>query len=143
MNFLSRLSIAQKLYLIPLIGSLLFIIYLVITYNTASSNVDLLEDAKGVQFPALLASREALVNMEKVKETLSAAVTTGDEESLDRAQELAQLTQSKLREIGQVDPTLRAESSNILSGFDTYYETTFDVSKSMVDGTADYSKLAQ
>ncbi len=143
MNFLSRLSIAQKLYLIPLIGSLLFVIYLVITYNTASSNVDLLEDAKGVQFPALLASREALVNMEKVKETLSAAVTTGDEESLDRAQELAQLTQSKLREIGQVDPTLRAESSNILSGFDTYYETAFDVSKSMVDGTADYSKLAQ
>lgn len=143
MNFLSRLSIAQKLYLIPLIGSILFVVYLSITINTAGNNVDLLDDAKDVQFPALLASREAFVNMEKVKETLSAAVTTGDEESLERAEELARITQQKLNEISQVDPALRAESTEILNGFNTYYTTAFDVSKSMVDGTADFSRLAQ
>ena len=143
MNFLSRLSIAQKLYLIPLIGSILFVVYLGITINTAGNNVDLLDDAKDVQFPALLASREAFVNMEKVKETLSAAVTTGDEESLERAEELARVTQQKLNEISQVDPALRAESNEILNGFNTYYSTAFDVSKSMVDGTADFSRLGQ
>ena len=74
MNFLSRMSIAQKLYLIPIIGTIGFLIYLGITSKTALNNVDLLEDARDVQFPALLASREALVNMEKVRDTLSAAV---------------------------------------------------------------------
>ncbi|WP_100657698.1 methyl-accepting chemotaxis protein [Alteromonas flava] len=143
MNFLARMSIAQKLYLIPLIGSVLFVVYLIITYNTASNNVDLLDDAKDVQFPALIDSREALVNMEKVKDTLSAAVTTGDEESLERAEEFAAITQAKLSDIGKVDPTLRAESSQILNLFNDYYETAFSVSQSMVDGTADFSKLAQ
>ncbi|WP_100643522.1 methyl-accepting chemotaxis protein [Alteromonas facilis] len=143
MNFLARMSIAQKLYLIPLIGSVLFVVYLIITYNTASTNVELLDDAKVVQFPALIDSREALVNMEKVKETLSAAVTTGDEESLERAAELAGITQDKLGDIGKVNPTLRAEASQILALFNEYYDTAFGVSQSMIDGTADYSKLAQ
>ncbi|MDM7859157.1 methyl-accepting chemotaxis protein [Alteromonas sp. ASW11-36] len=143
MNFLSRMSIAQKLYLIPAIGSILFIIYLALTYSVASGNVVALEDAKEVQFPALRASDAALVNMEKVKETLSAAVTTGDEDTLGRAEELAALTQQNLTEIGDVDPALRTEASAILDGFNNYYATAFAVSESMVNGTADFSKLAE
>ncbi|MBT0586858.1 methyl-accepting chemotaxis protein [Alteromonas oceanisediminis] len=142
MNFLSRLSIAQKLYLIPIIGTIGFLIYLGLTSSTALNNVRLLEDARGVQFPALLASREALVNMENVRGTLSAAVTTGDEESLSKAEELAAVTTQKLSEIGNVDPALRAESSAILDLFEQYYSTAFTVSQSMIDGTADFSRLA-
>lgn len=143
MNFLSRMSIAQKLYLIPIIGTIGFLLFLGITTKTALNNVELLEDAKDIQFPALLASREALVNMEKVRDTLSAAVTTGDEESLEKAEEFAVIAKQKMSEIGDVDPALRSEASDILSGFDTYYNTAFNVSRSMVDGTADFSRLAQ
>lgn len=143
MNLLSRLSIAQKLYLIPIIGTIGFLLYLGITTKTALNNVELLEDAKGIQFPALLASREALVNMEKVRDTLSAAVTTGDEESLDKAGEFAEIAKQKLSEIGDVDPALRPEANDILNEFQTYYNTAFNVSRSMVDGTADFSRLAQ
>lgn len=143
MNLLSRLSIAQKLYLIPIIGTIGFLLYLGITTKTALNNVELLEDARGIQFPALLASKEALVNMEKVRDTLTAAVTTADEESLDNAQEYAEIAKQKMSEIGDVDPALRTEANAILSGFDTYYNTAFNVSRSMVDGTADFSRLAQ
>ena len=85
MNFLNRLSIAQKLYLIPIISTIAFLIYLAITSVTALNNVALLDDARNVQFPALSHSRTALFNMENVKNTLSSAVTTGDEDALEHA----------------------------------------------------------
>ncbi|MFC3095297.1 methyl-accepting chemotaxis protein [Alteromonas sediminis] len=143
MNFLARLSIAQKLYFIPIVSTIAFIIYLAITSSTALNNVGLLEDAKDVQFPAVLASKDALVSMEKVRDTLSSAVTTGDEESLQLAQQLAEDTRQNLNKIGSVEPSLAAEANGIQRDFDSYFSLAFEVSKSMVDGTADFSKLAE
>jgi len=143
MDFLARLSIAQKLYFIPIVSTVAFIIYLAITSTTALNNVGLLEDAKDVQFPAVLASKDALVSMEKVRDTLSSAVTTGDEESLSSARDLAEATRENLKKIGSVEPSLAAEANAIQRDFDRYFALAFEVSKSMVDGTADFSKLAE
>lgn len=82
MNFLAKLSIAKKLFLIPIIGTVSFALYIVISTISAYDNVAQLEDAQAIQTPALLNSREALNSMENTKETLSAAVTTGDEDAL-------------------------------------------------------------
>ncbi len=142
MNFLNRLSIAQKLYLIPIISTIAFLIYLAMTSVTALNNVALLDDARNVQFPALSHSRTALFNMENVKNTLSSAVTTGDEDALDRAKEQADITASELEAITRVNPALSAEARDILDSFNDYYTVAFDISSSMIDGTADYTKLA-
>lgn len=141
MNFLSRMSIAQKLYSIPAIASILFLVYLGFTYVVASGNVVVLEDAKEVQFPALRASDQALVSMEKVKDTLTAAVTTGDEDTVEDADATAQIVRQKLSEIGDIDPTLRTEASTILAAFNSYYTTALTVSQSIIDETADFGKL--
>lgn len=141
MNFLSRMSIAQKLYSIPAIASILFLVYLGFTYVVASGNVVVLEDAKEVQFPALRASDQALVSMEKVKDTLTAAVTTGDEDTVEDADATAQIVRQKLSEIGDIDPTLRTEASTILTAFNSYYTTALTVSQSIIDETADFGKL--
>ncbi|MGB2426274.1 MAG: methyl-accepting chemotaxis protein [Alteromonas sp.] len=141
MNFLSRMSIAQKLYSIPAIASILFLVYLGFTYVVASGNVLVLEDAKEVQFPALRASDQALVSMEKVKDTLTAAVTTGDEDTVEDADATAQIVRQKLSEIGDIDPTLRTEASTILAAFNSYYTTALTVSQSIIDETADFGKL--
>jgi methyl-accepting chemotaxis protein len=143
MNFLARLSIAQKLFLIPIIGSVNFLIYVGITTNTAFNNVDVLEKARDIEFPALLASRNALVSMENVKESLSSAVTTGDEESLERANALAAATRDNLTAIVQLNDDLAVKVSPILQSFDQYFDIAFGVSKSMVDNTADFSKIGQ
>ena len=96
-----------------------------------------------VQYPALDVTKNALVTMEKVKETLSSAVTTGDDETLENAQTYAQETQTMLQNIKSIDPNLSAEINGILKSFNDYYTLAFDVSKSMIDGTADYSKSGQ
>lgn len=143
MNFLTKMSIAQKLYLIPIIGTVGFLIYLGITTSTALKNVDLLENVIDVQYPALDVTKTALVKMEKVKETLSSAAMAGDEETLETAQDYAKETQDLLKNIKSIDPTLSPEVNGILKAFNDYYSLALDVSKSMIDGTADYSKLGE
>jgi methyl-accepting chemotaxis protein len=143
MNFLTKMSIAQKLYLIPIIGTVGFLIYLGITTSTALKNVDLLENVIDVQYPALDVTKTALVKMEKVKETLSSAAMAGDEETFETAQDYAKETQDLLKNIKSIDPTLSPEVNGILKAFNDYYSLALDVSKSMIDGTADYSKLGE
>ena len=141
MNFLAKLSIAQKLFLIPIIGTLSFATYIAISTYTAYSNVALLDDARTKQTPALLKSREALNAMEGVKESLSAAVTTGDEESLVKAETLAAKTSDNLKFIIQLDSNMARDVSPVLKDFEAYFKIAYEVSKSMVDNTADFSKL--
>ena len=143
MNFLLRMSIVQKLFLIPIIATASFILYLVITTATAFNNVALLEGAKDVQFPALQASSSALVNLEKVRDTLSSAVTTGDEEALSQSQTFANETRDLLNELKSLNPVLAGEVNVILKDFNDYYTLAYEVSESMVNNTADFSKLGE
>ncbi|MGB3725765.1 MAG: methyl-accepting chemotaxis protein [Glaciecola sp.] len=143
MNFLARLSIAQKLFLIPIIGIANFIIYVGITANTANNNVELLENARKIQFPALLASKNALVAMENVRSSLSAAVTTGDEDALDKAKSQTKTAIDNLDSIAKLDRRLVQEISPIKTAFQDYFDVAYEVSESMVNNTADFSKLAE
>jgi methyl-accepting chemotaxis protein len=131
----------KKLFLIPIIGTLSFSLYIAISTITAYQNVAVIDDAKTLQTPALLKTVEALNAMENVKETLSAAVTTGDQESLQKAQLIALKTIDNLEAIMELDEKLAKELRPILRNFTHYFTTAVDVSKSMVNNTADFSKI--
>ena len=143
MNFLKKMPIATKIFLIPGIAALSFIIYLLITVYTALNNGATLEKVQKVQFPALQLSASTLVDMQKVRDTLASAVTTGDQDTLTIAQELAEEAKSGLNKIASISPEFRSEISRISSGFDNYFDVAYDVSQSMVNGTADFSRLGE
>ena len=143
MNFLKKMPIATKIFLIPGIAALSFIIYSLITVYTALNNGATLEKVQKVQFPALQLSASTLVDMQKVRDTLASAVTTGDQDTLTMAQELAEEAKSGLNQIASISPEFRSEISRISSGFDNYFDVAYDVSQSMVNGTADFSRLGE
>ena len=143
MNFLKKMPIATKIFLIPGIAALSFIIYLLITVYVALNNGDTLEKVEKVQFPALQLSASTLVDMQKVRDTLSSAVTTGDQDTLSAASELASDAKAGLDEIKAISPEFGPAISKISQGFDDYFEVAYGVSQSMVDGTADFSRLGQ
>jgi len=143
MNFLNKMPIATKIFLIPGIAALSFVVYLLITIYTALNNGATLEKVQQVQFPALQLSASTLVEMQKVRDTLSSAVTTGDQDTLTMAQELAEGAKNGLNQIASISPEFRSEISRISSGFDDYFKVAFDVSQSMVNGTADFSRLGE
>jgi methyl-accepting chemotaxis protein len=143
MNFLKKMPIASKIFLIPGIAAISFVIYLLITVYTALNNGATLEKVQQVQFPALQQSASTLVDMQKVRDTLSSAVTTGDQDTLIIAQNLAKEVKAGLNQIGSISPEFRTEIAKISAGFDDYFKVAFDVSQSMVDGTADFSRLGE
>ncbi|MFZ8199136.1 methyl-accepting chemotaxis protein [Alteromonas portus] len=143
MNFLKKMPIATKIFLIPGIAALSFIIYLLITVYTALNNGATLEKVQKVQFPALQLSASTLVEMQKVRDTLASAVTTGDQDTLTVAQELAEEAKKGLNQIAAISPEFRSDISRISSGFDQYFDVAYDVSQSMVNGTADFSRLGE
>ncbi|MHC6647914.1 methyl-accepting chemotaxis protein [Alteromonas sp. HB246098] len=143
MNFLKKMPIATKIFLIPGIAALSFIIYLLITIYTALNNGATLEKVQKVQFPALQLSASTLVDMQKVRDTLASAVTTGDQDTLTVAQELAEEAKKGLNQIANISPEFRSDISRISSGFDKYFDVAYEVSQSMVDGTADFSRLGE
>ncbi|CAB9492711.1 methyl-accepting chemotaxis protein [Alteromonas macleodii] len=143
MNFLKKMPIATKIFLIPGIAALSFIIYLLITIYTALNNGATLEKVQQVQFPALQLSASTLVDMQKVRDTLASAVTTGDQDTLTVAQELAEEAKKGLNQIANISPEFRSDISRISSGFDKYFDVAYEVSQSMVDGTADFSRLGK
>ncbi|MEE2023307.1 MULTISPECIES: methyl-accepting chemotaxis protein [Alkalimonas] len=143
MEFLKQLSIAKKIYLIPLIGTISFLIYLALATNTAQNNARTLENTRDVQFPVLQAAENSLVLLERISESLASAVTTGDEDSLLVAQQFSgQLTQS-LQRIGQLDQRFAQELRAISQSFDSYYRAAYTISEEMVNNTADFTTLAE
>ncbi|WP_334019068.1 methyl-accepting chemotaxis protein [Alteromonas sp. S015] len=143
MNFLNKMPIATKIFLIPGIAALSFVVYLLITIYTALNNGATLEKVQKVQFPALQLSATTLVDMQKVRDTLASAVTTGDQDTLTIAQDLAEEAKKGLKQIAAISPDFRSDISRISSGFDKYFDVAYDVSKSMVNGTADFSRLGE
>lgn len=143
MKFISRMTIAQKIFLIPIIGSVSFAVYLFISTTTSLNNMKVLDNANVVQFPALQTSQKALVNMEKVRDYLSSAVTTGDDEALSAAGDVAEITRQELEKIKTLDPSLGDEASSILTSFNNYYDVAYGVSSSMMNNTADFSILGE
>ncbi|MAF72230.1 MAG: chemotaxis protein [Alteromonas sp.] len=143
MNFLKKMPIATKIFLIPGIAALSFVLYLLITIYTALNNGDVLEEVQQVQFPALQLSASTLVEMQKVRDTLSSAATTGDQDTLDAATSLASEAKAGLDSIANISPEFRSDISRISDGFDDYFEVAFGVSQSMVNGTADFSRLGE
>ncbi len=141
MNFLARMSIAQKLFLIPIIGTLSFGVYIAISISSAYQNVDTLNEARLIHTPALLKSKDALNSMQNVKDTLSSAVTTGDEDALEKANELFDNTIKTLDRIIGLGKNVESDIKLVKADFVNYYEIAYGVSKSMVNNTADFTKI--
>ena len=143
MDVLRRLSIAKKIYLIPVIGTLSFVIYLILASITALNNVKTLEQTRDIQFPVLQASQHAQVLLERVKDSLASAVTTGDSEALAGAATFRGSLTEALNNISRLNNDYASDINNIKQSFDAYYQAAYSVSEQMINNTADFSTLAQ
>ncbi|MDR6981638.1 methyl-accepting chemotaxis protein [Rheinheimera pacifica] len=143
MDVLRRLSISKKIYLIPFIGTLSFIIYLILASNTALNNVKTLEQTRDVQFPVLQSAQSSLVLLERIKDSLASAVTTGDEEALAGAAAFSRQLTQDLSTISQLNRDYARDVSSIQQSYDAYYQVAYKVSQEMINNTADFTTLAQ
>ncbi|NVK56945.1 MAG: methyl-accepting chemotaxis protein [Alteromonadaceae bacterium] len=143
MNFLMKLTVGQKILLIPVIGALSFALFILINSIVSSQNASKLEVAQVIDFPALQLSTSALTNMEKVRDTLASSVTTGDSEAITIANEKADAVRSDLQSISQIAPALKDDVNSILSAFNSYHDIAVPLTSSILDNTADFATLGE
>ena len=143
MNLFKSLSVQFKILLIPIVGAVGFCIYLVISLLTMSQIVDQLEQAYTVEYKLLQTSEYGLVRLDKIKETLGNAATLGEQDLLDTANKYADEMRSKITETMRGDKENTPFLRSLVSDFDNYYKEAFNLSKEMIDGTADFATMGQ
>lgn len=136
-------SIKTKILLIPTIGTISFVIYLALSTITASLNVDLLEDARKVQFPLVQLTSILSNDIEKVEGAFNSAVTTGDEDQIDLAKELKAKIEEQLGQMRGISPKNEREIKRIADMFSQYFEKGGSLAQGMVDQSIDFSLLPQ
>ena len=141
MNLLNNLSIKQKILLIPSIGAISFLIFILLSVATAMTNKELLSKARDQHFPALQLADRSLVQFEKIKELLSSAVTTGDEEAISLARQQAANLEQNLNGINRIDTSYSANINPVISGFKSYFDGASTLSREMITGDVDFSSL--
>jgi len=142
MDLFARQSIKFKILLIPTVGVIGFLIYLFISLQAMNQNLEMLKNAKEVQFPLLQISALSLNKLEDIKETLADAAGMGEADKLNNANELYNELKNELNRATTVDSKNSAQISELINQLEVYYQQAFNLSKSVVDGTADFSKLA-
>ena len=143
MEFFRKLSVKFKILLIPAVASIGFLIYLSISMYSSNLAVDLLGNAQNVRFPLLQVSEKSLVLLDNIKKTLSDAVSVGEAELLDEADAMADQIRTSLKRAAGIDKETQPELVRLRQQFDSYYKLAYGMSKEMVDGTADFSTIAE
>lgn len=141
MHWLSGLSIRQKVLLIPIAGAIGFFFYLIVSYWTASSNVVLLERARDVQFPVLQSAEKQLVTLGQIRDGLQSAVSAGEEDALTVVKQRANVLQTEIRALADLDRDASAEVQKLNQALTAYLDVAVTLSEQMIKGTADFANL--
>lgn len=135
------LTIFHKILLIVITATAGFVIYIAANIATGSSNKAKLNDISTVQFPLLLKIQDANNLLQRVEDQLQLAVTTGDEE------QIAQASNFKNELNTTIDGMRRLSNDDAINGVENalnnYFNLAVALSRSMVDGSADFSTIGE
>lgn len=106
-----------------------------------SQIVDKLDRAYKVEYQLLQTSEYSLVRLDKIKETLGNAATMGEADLLTTATKYADEMRDKIRANLQSDKENAAFLRSLITDFNYYFTAAYDLSKEMVDGTADFATI--
>lgn len=142
MNFLRNISIRKKILLIPVVGALGFFAYLLTSIYLIKENNLLLQDARDTQFPILQIAMANLHHVEKIQETLSYAVSSGEQEGLETAKQIAAKFREESNNARTISRALSGEIDRFLLEFDDYFSSALSMSEGMVNDSIDFSTIA-
>ena len=141
MNPLRNFSLKYKILLPGVIGVVGFAVYLVVNFSAGEVNSNILSNVENSYLPALELADQNISLLDKVKQDLIFAATTGEAAMVDDAQKLADemkknvtALQQRQDEAGNVKHN---EINTIEKSLSNYLDTVFPMTRAMIAGTAD------
>lgn len=141
MRWLRSLSIKYKIFLIPFVGLVGFAVIILINNSVNSNNAHRLASIRDMYFPVLEKADASIVKLERITETLNSAVSTGEMDMIDSANDMRDEILEIFDQIITLYPEKKEVIEKLISEFSEYYAQASQLSTSMVDGTADFSAL--
>ncbi|WP_220720106.1 methyl-accepting chemotaxis protein [Agarivorans litoreus] len=141
MDLARRLKISHKVGILAAIAVVGFAVYLVSNMQVQQQSQFNIEQIRDQYFPALDTATVAQNTLYNVDQLLQTAVTTGEEESLDAADEQNQLLNDKLNQLIKILPSARQDLEQLQSLQNKYYGQARGIAMSLVDGSADFATL--
>ena len=139
MTWFYKLSVKIKIYCIAAAAILGFIVYFVSNYTMSSSQGQLVGQIQTKTFPLLQIAERSKVRLERIQEMLASAVSADEMDILSNADTQKSEMLDDLKKASELDP--EGLASQVSSSFSDYYGIAHSISKSMLDGSADFSSL--
>lgn len=141
MNPLRNFSLKYKILLPGVIGVIGFAIYLIVNYSVSQTNSGMLSEVQDSYLPALELSGQNISLLDKIKQDLVFAATTGEPSMIDDAQKLADEMRKNVAQVekiqGEADHAKRGEIRAIEKSLSSYLDTVIPMTRAMIAGTAD------
>lgn len=142
MKLLAKFSIRQLIALLTLASFVCFAAFLWLSGSAVNRNVKQLDRAKDVLYPVLMHATLNVGRLQQIDEGLKTAVTIGEEDALNSAKDIYGELLSSLAEQRKLLKDAK-EIERIERQSKDYYEFASALALSMIQGTADFSQVAQ
>jgi len=126
-------SIRYKVMLIAFVAISGFILYLTSNIYVALDTDSSLTVIQDENFPVLGIINESSLTLNSVKQSLADAVSTGERESVDSAQELYDQIFKELERMKILSPSVADEASRLQGLLSTYFDASTTVAVGMMD----------
>ena len=128
-------SVRYKILLIAIIALIGFVVNLAFNYSVTNANAKRLKSVQDIYFPILESTDSSLVNLDKIKETLNAAVAAGELDMLQASNSLAVKMRGSFTKIRKLDTTIQSDIQQLEELFETYYKAAETLTKGMIEGS--------
>lgn len=135
MRWLLNLSIKYKILSISIVGAVGFAAYLVFNAMAAVNNAGRMASIRDVYFPVLEKADQNVTIFGQIRESMSAAAATADEDLIYEADSLRDMTVENLGAIDTLSSAYQAETDAIREALATYYDDAKSLTMGMVKGT--------
>ena len=116
------MNIKQKIWSLPIVAILIFVIGIAITYFLSSATSTLLSRVGKVDYPFLDKTQLLITDLAGIQETMKNAVTAGDKKGLDPATEKAANFKKTVEGMSAI-PGKAQIAEKIRGEFDVYYQS--------------------
>ena len=137
----NNLSITKKIHAITCIAITAFVIIVVTNYIAMNDNKISLDELEKSSYQVVKLTSENVALLEKLDELYTQAVTFGESDLVDSASQTYKKINENLQNIISInDSYVQADTKKQL---ELYAQTSWMIATSMIDGTADFSKIQQ
>lgn len=143
MQWLKDLSVRYKLLLVAIVAGGGFILFVGLNYMVAHDNSLRLDKVGKIYFPILEITDRNIVALDKIKESFTSAVISGEMDLVDEAADQATLIKNDLQSIKEIEPGMGGEVDALSSLFNEYYTLARSFTTGMLEGSIELNDMQQ